>query len=49
MDGDDGIVLIRALKLPDTPPAAYSVVAFAGTGIVVNAVQVAPEPDSNGT
>jgi hypothetical protein len=40
-------VLIRARKVPETLPAKYSVVAFNGTGIVVNAVQtIAPaDPD----
>jgi hypothetical protein len=38
-------VLIRARKVPETLPARYSVVAFEGTGIVVNAVQVGPVPD----
>src|SRR5258707_9682496 len=39
--------LIRARKVPDTLPTRYSVVAFAGTAIVVNAVQtIAPaDPD----
>jgi hypothetical protein len=36
-------VLIRALKVPDTLPARYSVVVFAGTGIVVKTVH----PDDN--
>jgi hypothetical protein len=38
-------VLIRARKVPDTLPARYSVVVFAGTVIVVNPVQVAPKLD----
>src|SRR6267142_7046436 len=38
-------VLIRARKVPETRPARYSVVAFAGTAIVVNAIQVVPVPD----
>jgi hypothetical protein len=41
-------VLIRARKVPEILPARYSAVALAGTAIVVNAVQVAPEPDVNG-
>ena len=37
------VVLIRARKVPETPPAKNSVVALEGTGIVVNAVQtIAP-------
>jgi hypothetical protein len=39
-------VLIRARTLPTTLLARYSVVALAGTAIVVNAVQAAPEPDA---
>jgi hypothetical protein len=41
------VVLIRARKVPDTLPTRCSVVAFAGTAIVVNAVQtIAPaDPD----
>jgi hypothetical protein len=38
-------VLTRTRKVPDTLPARYSVVAFVGTAIVVNAVQVAPKLD----
>jgi hypothetical protein len=38
-------VLIRARNVPDTLPANHSVVAFAGTVIVVNGVQVAPKLD----
>ena len=38
-------VLIRARKVPDILPARYSVVAFAGTAIVVNAVQTIAPPD----
>ncbi len=38
-------VLIRARTLPTTLLARYSVVALAGTVIVVNAVQVAPKLD----
>ena len=40
-------VLIRGRKVPETLPAKYSVVAFAGTAIVVHAVQtIAPaDPD----
>jgi len=38
-------VLIRARTLPTTLSARYSVVALAGTVIVINAVQVAPKLD----
>ena len=38
-------VLMRARKVPDTIPANHSVVAFAGTVIVVNGVQVTPKRD----
>jgi hypothetical protein len=45
-------VLIRALKVPETLPAKYSVVAFAETAIEVNAVQTIapadPEPGAIG-
>ena len=37
--------LIRARTLPTTLSARYSVVALAGTVIVVNVVQVAPKLD----
>jgi hypothetical protein len=45
------VVVIRARKVPDTLPTRYSVVAFAGTAIVVNAVQtIAPaDPDPGDT
>ena len=38
-------VLIRARTLPTTLWARYSVVALAGTVIVVREVQVGPKPD----
>ena len=38
-------VLIRALTLPTTLWARYSVVALVGTVIVVNAVQLGPKLD----
>ena len=41
-------VLIRARKVPDTIPANHSVVAFAGTGIVINALQMVADPDNSG-
>jgi hypothetical protein len=42
-------VLIRARNVPDTLPANHSVVAFNGTGIVVNTVQaIAPADDAPG-
>jgi len=37
-------VLIRALTLPTTLWARYSVVALAGTVIVVREVQIVPDP-----
>jgi hypothetical protein len=37
-------VLIRARNVPDTLPANHSVVAFAGTVIVVRAVHTVPDP-----
>jgi hypothetical protein len=41
-------VLIRARNAPDTPPANHSVVAFEGTVIVLNALQMVGDPDSVG-
>jgi hypothetical protein len=38
-------VLTRTRKVPDTLSARYSIVAFAATVIVVNAVQVTPKLD----
>ena len=41
-------VLICARRVPDTCPAKYSVVAFAGTVIVLNAFQMVGDPDTSG-
>ena|SRR5438552_4084727 len=41
-------VLIRARNVPDTIPANHSFVAFAGTVIVLNALQVVADPDNSG-
>ena len=40
-----GLVLLRARKVLETLPAKYSVVAFEGTGIVVNAIQAIARAD----